>query len=54
MLTNHDARLTAATLNTIAQEEETARDWRRVVTSASRHEFTLRHLLKRRWGGVTR
>lgn len=26
------------------------RDWRRIVTSAAKHEFTMRHLLKRRFG----
>ena len=43
-------RLSAATLNNIAGEEEERRDWRRIVTSAARHEFTMRHLLKRNFG----
>ena len=43
-------RLSAAMLNNISGEEETERNWRRIVTSSSRHEFTMRHLLKRRFG----
>ena len=43
-------RLSASLLNNIAGEAEEERDWRRIVTSSARHEFTLRHLLKRRFG----
>ena len=31
-------------------QEDENRGWRRVVTSSTRHEFTLRHLLKRKLG----
>ena len=43
-------RLSATLLNNIAGELEEERDWRRIVTSSARHEFTMRHLLKRRFG----
>ena len=43
-------RLSAAMLNNISSEEEQDRNWRRIVTSSSRHEFTMRHLLKRMFG----
>ena len=32
------------------REKPRGRDWRRIVTSAAKHEFTMRHLLKRRFG----
>jgi len=42
-------RLTADTLNAIADEENSRSTWNSVMTSAARHEFTLRHLVKRKF-----
>ena len=43
-------RLSASLLNNIANEENDQRNWRTIVTSSARHEFTMRHLMKRRFG----
>lgn len=43
-------RLKAELLNEISNEKVESRDWRSIVTSSAKHDFTMRHLLKRRFG----
>merc|ERR1711892_1330058 len=43
-------RLKAELLNEISNEKVESRDWTSIVTSTAKHEFTMRHLLKRRFG----
>ena len=43
-------RLSASLLNNIYNSEEENRNWRTIVSSSARHEFTMRHLLKRKFG----
>jgi len=43
-------RLKAELLNEISNEKVESRNWRSIVTSSAKHDFTMRHLLKRRFG----
>jgi len=43
-------RLKGELLNEISNDKVEHRDWTSIVTSSARHEFTMRHLLKRRFG----
>jgi len=43
-------RITADNLNAIADPENERATWQSLMTSAARHEFTLRHLVRRKFG----
>jgi len=43
-------RLKGELLNEISNDKVEHRDWTSIITSSARHEFTMRHLLKRRFG----